>query len=165
VIDDLIKSMFGDQNIIVKKTITPLSVNLPPVICIKNSEAMISAFTKGLDYYMPVIANKYGAHTHIDAAALKTEGGISENSYQNLKKVMRLLGRPFCVERAENGNVLAHFKDGCYLATGFDCGYLGTGPYYFARFAEDAGFGEADELYMELSKKDRQFAGIMWGIK
>jgi hypothetical protein len=92
----------------------------PLVIRIFSPE-MVEAFHGGVESYMPVL----GEH------CLTIESGDSTASYYNLKLLIGKFGKPFCVERRENGNVLVHFEKGSYLATGFDCGYMGAGPYYY----------------------------------
>jgi hypothetical protein len=98
-------------------------------------------------------------------------GGASEPSYKNLCLLMDKFGQPSKVECVKNGGVLVCFpgktpeQDKYYLATGFSVGYLGSGPCYFARFGNKAGFGEFDDLYMKLSVLPQDFIGVIWERK
>ncbi len=133
--------------------------DMPPV---RVGKEMRQAFDTDVESYMPVYAG----------LQLQPEGGVSENSYKNLCALMERLGKPIKVVRKANGNVLVHFPskgeghEPLYLATGFDCGYLGTGPCYFARFGYKAGFAPGDEdetnLYLALSDKPRNYVGVIW---
>lgn len=92
---------------------------------------------------------------------LETEGGHSIPSYKNLCLLVDKLGKPNKVERLENGNFLIHWENSCYVATGFEIGYMGTGSFYLAMFGEKAGFGECDELYMQLGSMEQKPA-VIW---
>jgi hypothetical protein len=115
---------------------------------------MVAAFTSGIEWYKPVMGE----------VPLIEEGGHSESSYRNLCILIKTFGQPQRVERQANGNVLVSWtaRDKYYLATGFDCGYMGAGPYYFALFGDMAGFGDVDDLYLKIADIARKFDGVIW---
>jgi hypothetical protein len=121
---------------------------------IKVGKDMVTAFLQGVEWYQPIF----------EKVALPTEGGDTLVSYNNLCFLISKFGKSEKVERHKNGNVLVYFTgdERYYLATGFDVGYFGTAPYYFAKFGEEAGFGNFDDLYSQLTEMPRDFAGVVW---
>ena len=114
---------------------------------------MERAFLEDLESYVPAMPG----------LALNLEAGDSKDSYENLVALMGALGRPTRVTRRPNGNVLVRFPGGeSYLATGFDCGYSGTAPYYMAWFGSKAGFGDMEALWFALADMDRTYEGTVW---
>ncbi len=115
---------------------------------------MVLAASKKMEWYKPVMGG----------LQLQEEGGHSEVSLKNLNLLIEKLGLPKKVERYSNGGILVSWEDDRhYLATGFEVGYYGAGPYYFSLFGEKAGFGDREELYSAIVKMDREKTlGIIW---
>lgn len=121
-------------------------------IKIANKTDMLKAFHGAIEEYLPVLGED----------ALACESGVSEISYQNLNILMEKFGKPQKVDVNKGEVVLVHWVQGLYLATGFAVGYYGLGPYKFALFGEEAGFGEFENLYEQINLLDRNYTGILW---
>jgi hypothetical protein len=123
-----------------------------------DKATMLKAFHAHVEDYVPTLGQEEFAE----------EGGTSEISYQNLLIIMQVIimqgawGKPQRVEVSKGEVVLVHWEQGMYLASGFATGYHGTGPFYFARFGEKAGFGDFDDLYDKICTLPRKFTGTIW---
>lgn len=99
---------------------------------------------------------------------LEQEGGVTEISTNNLRKVAKAYGKPLAVEMVGTpdgehqflfyfaGNGYNQHQPNCYLATGYSFGYAGEGPTGLARILAEFSFGDFETLREDIVKGEWQ---------
>jgi len=135
----------------------------PKIDIIKDAQHLIMLAHKESwsQNYIPVFRGK----------PLEEEGGTTDVSRNNLKKICDKIGVPVCAEAVGDGNVLFYFAlpddklaiPPVYLATGFTFSYNGTGPNGLATFIHESfshkNFEQVKSFIVNLPK---EFRGILY---
>jgi hypothetical protein len=109
--------------------------------------------------YIPVLKGK----------ELEEEGGVTEISTNNLRKVAKIYGKPLAIEMVSSIDGEYHFlfhfsgpdyRPFVYLATGYSIGYAGTGPTGLAEIMAEFRFGEFESVRADIIRGEWQ-AGIV----
>lgn len=97
---------------------------------------------------------------------LLNEGGITQTSLKNGKRLAKRLGAPVRVEAHRNSRtgewytVIAYYESGDqHTFTGFSWGYGGEGPHGFAKWCEA---NDIPLTFDEIMKLDNTTDGCVW---
>ena len=111
--------------------------------------------------YIPVFRGK----------PLEEEGGTTEISQKNLKKICDKIAVPVCAEVVGDGSILFYFSlpddklavPTVYLATGFTIGYNGTGPNGLATFIHESfSHKNFEQVKSFITNLPREFRGVLY---